>query len=209
MRRSITVPLWGVTLVAGIVVGLIAAAIPWSSTVHADPAASGPDRIDAELGGDRNPLAESSRVLARIAALTSPSVVHIQSERRNERRGIVEETGSGALIAHPKQPGLLVVTNRHVLVAPTTNDDHIDMKSVRVQVSDGRVVNPTRMWSDRATDLAVMQLPDLAGLHPLRLGDSDNVEIGHLSSWAAKGLSSIRTSCRPTPRSIPATAAAR
>jgi serine protease Do len=159
MHRTISVPLWGVTLAAGVVIGLFAATVPWTSAVHADPlASSGPDRIDAELGGDRNPLAESSRVLARIAALTAPSVVHIQSERRNERRGVVEETGSGALIAHPKQPGLLVVTNRHVVIAPTVNDDHIDMRSVSVQVADGRVVHPTRLWSDRELTLGDIDL---------------------------------------------------
>ncbi len=182
MSRSSAVPLCAATLLAGYLLGAGVTSWPVVGTVHADPApaTSESDRVYNELDDSRNPLAETSAVLAKIAAVTTPSVVHIQSERPSERRGVVEETGSGVIITHPNFREPFVLTNRHVVASPTVSDDRINLKDVSIHLSDGRVVHPTKILGDRATDIAIMRLPDVSGVVPARLGDSDRLEIGHM-----------------------------
>ncbi len=63
-----------------------------------------------------------------------------------------------------------VLTNRHVI-------KNSSAPYVRVQLADGNVTYPVRIWSDPKTDVAVMRLPDVE-LLPARLGDSESIEIG-------------------------------
>ncbi len=160
----------------GILIGAGVGSWPFSKNVQADALNhAAADQLYRELGTGTSALVEGGKVLSKIAALTTPSVVHIQSERTIDRRGRrskIEETGSGILATSNKSSGVFVVTNRHV-VADTKLD------SISIHLHDGRVVNPTRFWEDRATDVAVMQI-DVKGLHPARWGDSDSVDIGHI-----------------------------
>ncbi len=86
--------------------------------------------------------------------------------------GRVEETGSGVLMDSSKVRGMFVVTNRHVVA-------DAKMEDISISLSDGRVIRPTRIWTDEATDVAVLQV-EAANLIPARWGDSDRVEIGHM-----------------------------
>jgi serine protease Do len=122
------------------------------------------------------PLIEASRHLARISAKVTPSVVHIESKVASPERGMamVEETGSGVIVSSQKVPGCYIVTNRHVIGDAA---DRLDQISIRL--ADGRVFHPTRRWTDRATDLAVLQI-DADATKPAAWGDSDRLEIGNL-----------------------------
>ena len=103
MTRPHTALLCGSVLLAGIAIGatLDSWQLPQSVAANAINAKEA-NRIYKELGGDTSSLFEGSRQLAKIAALTTPSVVHIQSERRTLSGGIVQETGSGAIITSDK-----------------------------------------------------------------------------------------------------------
>ncbi|MEX1230986.1 MAG: trypsin-like peptidase domain-containing protein [Planctomycetaceae bacterium] len=127
-------------------------------------------RSNSELRGT-GPLHESSRLLAKVAQHVTPSVVHLQS-KRTIQGGTVEETGSGVLIGNERIPGVYVVTNRHVI-------SDSKMANVAVHLHDGRVLHPTRIWSDKATDLAVLKV-EADGLPTAAWGDSQNLEIGHV-----------------------------
>jgi serine protease Do len=124
-----------------------------------------------ELRGTGGALQEAGRQLARIAAATTPAVVHILAEHQG-RNGTIEETGSGVILASPKAQGVFVVTNRHVIAAARLN-------AIQIHLHDGRVLTPQKKLEDLATDVAVLQIgaPDLS---PARWGDSDNLDIGHL-----------------------------
>ncbi|MCC7424486.1 MAG: PDZ domain-containing protein [Planctomycetaceae bacterium] len=179
MLRRPTLPACCLILALGFALGA-AWSTGWMRPVQADPVPlSEADRDYEELRSDRNPLAETSRVLAKISSLVTPSVVHIQSERRNDRR-VVEETGSGAIVVHPKSGVPVVITNRHVVANPTTPDERVDLNGISIQVSDGRVLHPTKLLSDKATDIAILKLPDVTGLRAAQLGDSDALDIGHM-----------------------------
>jgi len=129
-------------------------------------------RVYDELDRERGSLVAGSQHLAKIAQVTTPSVVHIQSERSSERGGRVEETGSGVIMQSSKVRGLFIVTNRHVVA-------NARLKDISIHLHDGRVIRPTRVWTDEATDVATMKI-DAPNLIPARWGDSDDVEIGHM-----------------------------
>ena len=129
-------------------------------------------RLYKELDSDENTLLAGSRILSKIARLTTPSVVHIQSERRSYGRGTIEETGSGVVINSSGASGHFIVTNRHVI-------HDFEMKSISIHLFDGRVIHPEQVWQDEKSDVAVMKVSG-EGLHPALWGDSDAVEIGHM-----------------------------
>ncbi|HUE13687.1 MAG TPA: trypsin-like peptidase domain-containing protein [Planctomycetaceae bacterium] len=172
MLRRLTVR-WSVpTLLVGIAIGLGLSSWPWVRAVHARP----DDRSLGEAGAAdrvRSPLIEASRELARVAAEVTPSVVHIESKVESPTRGMLEETGSGAVVTSPKVPGYFVVTNRHVV------GDASDLGQISVRLSDGRAFHPTRRWIDRETDLAVLSI-DAQSAKPIAWGDSDRLEIGNI-----------------------------
>ena len=173
MKRSSTLLLCGTILFAGIAIGVSFDGWLLPDHVHAKGLnLTEADRLYEELDGDTNSLVQSSRILAKIARVATPSVVHIQSEYRNNRGGIVEETGSGVIVTSEKASGYFVVTNRHVI-------NHASLNDVSIQLHDGRLLHPTRVWNDAATDLAVLKL-NAQNLRPARWGDSDKLEIGHI-----------------------------
>ncbi|MBW3543749.1 MAG: trypsin-like peptidase domain-containing protein [Planctomycetes bacterium] len=130
------------------------------------------ERLYDELSTDGGPLLDGSRRLARIVSLTAPSVVHIQSEHRGVGGGRVQETGSGIVMASPKLAGSYVVTNRHVISGA-------DLKEISIHLYDGRVIEPLRVWTDAASDIAILKI-DVPNVQPARWGDSDQVEIGSM-----------------------------
>ena len=86
---------------------------------------------------------------------------------------MLEETGSGVIVASPKVAGFFVVTNRHVV------GDATELDQISVRLNDGRSFHPTRRWIDRETDLAVLS-GDLQNAKPISWGNSDRLEIGNI-----------------------------
>ncbi|MAG93652.1 MAG: peptidase S1 [Planctomycetaceae bacterium] len=157
------------TLVGGIVIGNQFDVWPVDSFAWAGGQSAGDDLDDV----DASPLVAGSRTLAKIAALTTPSVVHIESEHTDSQTGIfAEEKGAGVIVSDPRGSGVVIVTNRHVVGEAALGD-------IAIHIHDGRVIRPKQKWSDRASDLAVLRVegPDL---QPARWGDSDETEIGHM-----------------------------
>lgn len=115
-------------------------------------------------------LHQAGRQIAQVAAKTSPTVVHIESERKSSN-SITEETGSGVLVSDPRIQGVFVVTNRHVVADAALSD-------ISILLSDARVINPYEKIEDPSSDLAVLRVRD-PGITPAQWGDSDNLDIGH------------------------------
>ncbi|WLD11457.1 trypsin-like peptidase domain-containing protein [Planctellipticum variicoloris] len=130
------------------------------------------ERAYQDLAGEMGPLQLGSQHLAKIAALTTPSVVHIQSERQSQSRGKIEETGSGVILASTKAEGFYVVTNRHVI-------DGATLPNITISLNDGREIHPDRVWQDAATDVAVMKI-SASGVVAAKWGDSNQIEIGNM-----------------------------
>ena len=104
-------------LVTGILIGAGFVSIPHHSTVHADSLDNATaEKVYRELSTESSALVDGSILLSKIASVTTPSVVHIQSERRSAGRGgTEEETGSGVILTSSKSSGYFVVTNCHVI----------------------------------------------------------------------------------------------
>jgi len=77
--------------------------------------------------------------------------------------------GSGFIIDHEGY----IVTNNHVI----ENADQIKVKLVNGKKFDAKVVG-----RDPKTDLALIKIEASSGLHPLKMGDSDELKVG---SWVA------------------------
>jgi len=143
-----------------------------NATVPAASAATGRDRLYAELAADVAELELRGSILKRVVKLATPAVVHIEARREAEAaragRGEAEEAGSGVIIE--RRGKFYILTSRHVIKYSTVS-------SINIKLSDGRVVHPKQTWSDPATDVAIMAL-DTQGLLAARLGDSSKLEIG-------------------------------
>jgi serine protease Do len=120
-------------------------------------------------------LERHSHALKTVAKLVQPTVVHIEAEKADptglQYRGKsahVEEAGSGCIVKLGGRDYIL--TNRHVIKAAS-------VKNIKIRFADGRQINPTRVWDNAETDVAVMSV-DAPGLIAARLGNSDQVEIG-------------------------------
>lgn len=173
MRQTSNLVVYGGILLAGIAIGAGLVAFPTHRIVHAnnlDGATA--ERLYKELNSEGSALHDGSNLLAKIATVTTPSVVHIQSERRVQGRGKEEETGSGVILTSSKASGFFVVTNGHVI-------DKTPLDSISIHLHDGRVIQPEKVWTDLKSDIAVLKI-DAPNLTAAKWGDSRKIDIGHM-----------------------------
>ena len=131
------------------------------------------DRLYKELAVQVRDIERESHVLVKVARIVSPAVVHIQAVKQRDRsffRGPVEETGSGVIVKVGTPAALYVLTNRHVVEGAT-------ISGISIHLSDSRVIHPSRVWEDRLSDIALLQISD-SEVPYARLGDSGKLEIG-------------------------------
>ena len=165
--------LYAGTMAVGVLIGAGIVSLPVNRSLHADNLDGvTSERVYRELSTEGSSLQEGSMLLAKIATLTTPSVVHIQSERRVQGRAKEEETGSGVILTSSKASGFFVVTNGHVI-------DRTPLESISIHLHDGRVLQPERVWSDAESDIAVLKI-DGPNLTAAKWGDSRKIDIGHM-----------------------------
>jgi serine protease Do len=163
----------------GLIVGLAVASLlhfpaTRSAADDANPDSEFADRAAQYVALNRevDQFDRQSNILKTVIKLTGPTVVHIDAERAEipgrPRRATVEEAGSGAIVEVNGKN--YVLTNRHVIKNHRSPD-------IKIRLADNRVISPQRIWSDEATDIAVMLVTE-EGLIASRIGDSDRIEIG-------------------------------
>ncbi|GAB2590307.1 hypothetical protein GCM10027168_24280 [Streptomyces capparidis] len=101
--------------------------------------------------------------VAGIASATLPGVVYIHV--RGDGR---ESTGTGFVLDTSGH----ILTNNHVVESAE------DGGEVDVTFNDGEVADARIVGGDSGYDLAVLKVDGVTDLHPLRLGDSDAVQVG-------------------------------
>lgn len=163
LRRGILAAAW---LVCGAAAGALA-----QEDEATTPAAR--EAQFAELARDVAQLEQEGSILKRVVRLVRPSVVHIDANRDADSRrtglaGGVEEAGSGIVIERSGK--FYVITNRHVVKFST-------LEGIVVKLADGRLLRPTQIWSDHATDLAILAISGRE-LTPARIGDAAKIDIG-------------------------------
>lgn len=172
MRQPSPLMLYAGTLAVGMAIGAAIVSLPITRSLHAnnlDSATS--EKVYRELSSEASSLLDGSMLLAKIATVTTPSVVHIQSERRQGSRK-EEETGSGVILTSSRASGFFVVTNGHVI-------DRTPLESISIHLHDGRVLQPEKVWTDALSDVAVLKI-DAPNLVAAKWGDSRKVDIGHM-----------------------------
>jgi serine protease Do len=166
--------------------------LAWLLLVAASPVVRAQEAVQAglERGGPidqqkRNELYEALRqhaavleaqaaVVKTVAKLVGPTVVHIEADVVPLSRAYphsqhkVEEAGSGVIIEWKGKHYIL--TNRHVIRDASSN-------GIKINLADGRLVKPLKIWTDADTDVAVMQVV-ADNLVAAKIGDSDRMEIG-------------------------------
>ena len=105
-----------------------------------------------------------------IVKKVSPAVVSVDAVKPPNLAGkSKEESGSGVLVRVPGVAGVIVVTNNHV-VGEASRD------KVYITLSDGTILQPTRVVADPESDISLLQLAE--ELPTAELGDSDRVGRG-------------------------------
>jgi len=142
--------------------------------IERDPATVEEERRELEKILRRHaPVLEAqAAVLKAVAKLVGPAVVHIEadviSRSSSSRARHVEEAGSGVIILRGGKH--FVLTNRHVI-------RNSQPDAIKIKLSDGRQLRPTKVMADPATDIAVMAV-DAPNLTAAPTGNSDRLEIG-------------------------------
>jgi S1-C subfamily serine protease len=129
-------------------------------------------RLLAQSGEDDTVRRLGERFEA-VAKKVAPSVVALEAIKPAVKGGktrSVDDSGSGVLVRLPGRIGTFVLTNNHVIgLAPP--------RQITVNLADNRILNPTRVWTDPESDLAVLSV-DADGLPAATLGDSDRMRVG-------------------------------
>lgn len=136
---------------------------------------SQPVVAQAPLPTASQPFAPIGEPFDIVVAKMAPSVVAVdaikpQQPSSNNKSKPTEESGSGVLLTLDRESGIVAATNNHVISGARA-------EQITVTLHDGRILRPTRVWSDPESDIALLQL-DAANLKPATLGDSDRVRTG-------------------------------
>jgi len=153
--------------------------------------ASERQRLYDQAARDAEPLERQASQLRRLAQLLRPAVVHIDAKKplAKPRGGKVseDEAGSGVIVEIAGR--IVVLTNRHVV-------NRAELHDIRIRLDDGREIRPRRLWSDAATDLAVMEIdePDVEVARLAEGGLPAEAEDGFSGSRVRAGATGLRGS---------------
>ncbi|MCA9214711.1 MAG: trypsin-like peptidase domain-containing protein [Planctomycetales bacterium] len=164
-----------VLLYSSLAVSLLCSAGFAQSTKPVAAASSSADTRESlytALAQDVEALERQGSILKRVVQLATPTVVHIESKKREPGsfQPTIEEAGSGVVIEIDGHN--YVLTNRHVISDAALTD-------IKIRLHDGVSLQAKEVWSDSETDVAVIELKETSfDLVTARLGDSDKLDIG-------------------------------
>ena len=167
-------------LVSLLLVGIMVAFTPQIAKQIAYSWTIGAERARAEVARqflDDNPFTVSEQRTAWVAKAAAPSVVgiHTMTTKPSEEYSVLRSGGGDAeILGIDIGSGIIVDDKGYIL----TNEHVIrSALDIRVQLSDGRVVNAELIGQDRAMDLAVLRI-DVSDLQAIDWGDSRQVTVG-------------------------------
>jgi S1-C subfamily serine protease len=146
--------------------------------VAAQPQAAPPIKPAAALPLPTSDVLQLGDRFEAVARRVSPAVVYIEATKppvttpaAAGKGRPVEESGSGVIIRAADGKGFLVLTNNHVIA-------HAKADQITVNLADGRLFHPKRVWADPESDVAVLGLDVKEPLPDVPLGDSDTARVG-------------------------------
>jgi serine protease Do len=151
-----------------------------------------------------NPLfAQNTPVVTDVVALSerfqlvskklAPAVVSIEARKMSPLPGPgakkqLEDSGSGVIVKLDNKPGYYVFTNNHIVEGSTP-------QNIILQLADGKLMQPKKVYTYPAADVAVLFLETAETLASAPLGDSDQLQQGQwvLAIGSPFGLSQSLT----------------
>lgn len=116
----------------------------------------------------------TSERFTRVIEIVSPNVVAVDVVRlatdSTMPNQALQESGSGVLVTLEQFEGIYAITNNHVIQSGRPID-------ITVTLADARILQPTKVWRDPASDIAILKMP-FDTLPHAQLGDSDRVAVG-------------------------------
>jgi serine protease Do len=165
-RFAVAVGLCGCAVLGGAAAQLALQA-PAPASAHSLPLPPVP--VPAEISTAAPPADRFPEIVRGVAA----AVVAVDAVKPNPAATAgkaKEESGSGVIVRFPGIPGVVVVTNNHVV-------GDAPKEKVYVTLSDGRILQPTRILADPESDVSLLQLAD-DSLPSCAFADSDRVVRG-------------------------------
>ena len=130
------------------------------------------EQLYKQVRRDAEVLERQSTQLRRLTQLVRPTVVHIDTRkpalRPKNGKASEEEAGSGVITDIAGRT--VVITNRHVI-------NRAELDNITIRLDDAREIKPRRLWSDAATDIAVLEIEG-DDLEAARLAEDAPVQIG-------------------------------
>ena len=124
----------------------------------------------AVSGGNPSTIGDLHQLLAKVL----PAVVAIEVSTGSGPDVVGVAAGSGVIISND---GLLL-TNAHVVHATDVTGQALDSPVFTVKMSDGTVRAATVLGASTDYDVALMQLDDTSGLHPLAMANDAQLRVG-------------------------------
>jgi len=160
-RRRTAVFAAALFVIGGIAGGALGAEAILSRTPATTPAAVSRSTPTSSVAQAQTPTSASA-----IYQQAAPGVVTITTEVAGRFGRVGEGTGSGIVLNTNGD----ILTNAHVVAGAN---------QIQVTFNDGRALAATLVSSNTSADLAVIRVSAAAStLHPLTLGNSDNVQVG-------------------------------
>ena len=164
MRRISVLGFFGCCMFLGAMAGsfLVSRGGP---NVFAQTGTTRPLEADPTRGGDR---------FEAVVRKLSSSVVALEAVKPTVKEGkarSVDDSGSGVLVRFAGQKGLFVLTNNLVIGKAPANQ-------ITINISDSRILKPTRVLADPESDIAILVVPEADDLTAATLGDSDKMRVG-------------------------------
>lgn len=158
--------------------GLVAVSLcrnPSPLAAHAPPLPPIPTQIAADL--DKPGSHALSTQFQTTIRKVSPAVVAVDAVKPaasdpTAKGKPVEESGSGVMVKFPGVGGVVAITNNHVVGAA-------EPAKVYVTLSDGRIVQPSKIWADAESDISLLHIDDDT-LPTIEFADSERV---HRGQW--------------------------
>ena len=130
------------------------------------------EQLYKQVQRDAEILERQSTQLRRLTQLVRPTVVHIDTRKPalRPKNGKASEDEAGSGVISDIAGRMVVITNRHVV-------NRAELDNITIRLDDARELKPLRLWSDAATDIAVLEI-EADDLETARLATDDPVQIG-------------------------------
>lgn len=103
----------------------------------------------------------------------APSVVSVEAVKPPAagKTKPTEESGSGVIVRLDGVPGIVVITNNHVISGAKADQ-------ITVHLADDKILRPSKVWADPESDIAALKVEG-DNLQPAPLADSDRAREGN------------------------------